>query len=200
MTVIGLYQAGDSVLHRTAAGWKLLGMLLAVIGVLLLDAPWQLAVAAAIVIGGYALARIPVRVAWAQLWPMRWFIVLIAIFQVIFADWQRAVMISGSLLLTVAIAALVTLTTRVTAMLDVCQWLLRPLRRVGVDPDRVGLLLALTIRCIPLLVAIVHDVSEARKARGAGFSLRAMAAPAVVRALRSADAMGDALIARGVDD
>lgn len=200
MTVIGLYQAGDSVLHRTAAAWKLLGMLLAVIGVLLLDAPWQLAVAAAIVIGGYALARIPVRVAWAQLWPMRWFIVLIAIFQVIFADWQRAVMISGSLLLTVAIAALVTLTTRVTAMLDVCQWLLRPLRRVGVDPDRVGLLLALTIRCIPLLVAIVHDVSEARKARGAGFSLRAMAAPAVVRALRSADAMGDALIARGVDD
>jgi biotin transport system permease protein len=30
--------------------------------------------------------------------------------------------------------------------------------------------------------------------------MRAMAAPAVVRALRSADAMGDALIARGVDD
>ena len=51
-----------------------------------------------------------------------------------------------------------------------------------------------------LLVDIVRAVSEARKARGAGFSLRAMAAPAVVRALRSADAMGDALIARGVDD
>jgi len=200
MTMIGLYQTGNSVLHRIPAGWKLLGMLLAVIGILLLTAPWQLAVAAAVVSGGYLLARIPARVAWAQLWPMRWFIVLIAIFQLIFADWERAVMISGTLLLTVAIAALVTLTTRVTAMLDVCQRLLRPLRRVGMDPDRVGLLLALTIRCIPLLVGIVHDVSEARKARGAGFSLRAMAAPAVVRALRSADAMGDALIARGVDD
>jgi ABC-type amino acid transport system permease subunit len=55
-------------------------------------------------------------------------------------------------------------------------------------------------RSIPLLVGIVREVSEARKARGAGFSLRALAAPAVVRALRSADAMGDALIARGVDD
>jgi len=200
MTVIGLYQTGSSVLHRIPAGWKLLGMLLAVIWILLLTAPWQLAVAAAVVTGGYLLARIPARVAWAQLWPMRWFVVLIAVFQLIFADWERAVMISGTLLLTVAIAALVTLTTRVTAMLDVCQRLLRPLRRVGVDPDRVGLLLALTIRCIPLLVGIVHDVSEARKARGAGFSLRAMAAPAVVRALRSADAMGDALVARGVDD
>ncbi|MET0863993.1 MAG: energy-coupling factor transporter transmembrane protein EcfT [Nakamurella sp.] len=200
MTVIGLYQAGHSVLHRLPAGWKLLGMLLAVIGVLLLDAPWQLAIAAGVVIGGYALARIPVRVGWAQLWPMRWFVVLIVSFQLIFADWERAAMIAGTLLLTVAIAALVTLTTRVTAMLDVCQRLLRPLRRVGVDPDRIGLLLALTIRCIPLLVGIVQDVSEARKARGAGFSLRAMAAPAVVRALRSADAMGEALIARGVDD
>ena len=64
-------------------------------------------------------------------------------------------MVCGSLLLTVAIAALVTLTTRVTEMLDVCQRLLRPLRRFGVDPDRVGLVLALTIRCIPLLVDIV---------------------------------------------
>ncbi len=45
-------------------------------------------------------------------------------------------MVCGSRLITVAIAALVTLTTRVTAMLDVCQRLLPPLRRFGVDPHR----------------------------------------------------------------
>ena len=39
--------AGSSVLHRIPAGWKLLGMLLAIIGVVLLTAPWQLGVAAA---------------------------------------------------------------------------------------------------------------------------------------------------------
>lgn len=200
MTVIGLYQSGSSVLHRIPAAWKLLGMLLAIIGVLLLTAPWQLAVAAVALAGVFAIARIPARVAVAQLWPMRWFLLFIAIFQVIFTGPERAFMVCGTLLLTVGIASLVTLTTRVTEMLDVCQRLLRPLRRFGVDPDRAGLVLALTIRAIPLLVGIVRDVSEARKARGAGFSLRAMAAPAVVRALRSADAMGDALIARGVDD
>jgi biotin transport system permease protein len=200
MTVIGLYHPGRSVLHRVSAGWKLLGMLLAITGVILLTAPWQLAVAAVLVAGGFALARIPPRDVWAQLWPMRWFILLIAIFQLIFAGPVPAVMVCGSLLLTVAIAALVTLTTRVSEMLDVCQRLLRPFRPLGVDPDRTGLVLALTIRCIPLMVDIVRAVSEARKARGAGFSLRAMAAPAVVRALRAADAMGDALVARGVDD
>jgi biotin transport system permease protein len=200
MSAIGLYHPGTSVLHRISAGWKLLGMMLAVIGVVLLRTPWQLGIAAVALTGGFALARIPARVVWAQLWPMRWFLLFIAVFQVIFTGPERALMVCGTLLLTVAAAALVTLTTRVTEMLDVSQRLLRPLRRFGVDPDRVGLVLALTIRCIPLMVEILRAVSEARKARGAGFSLRAMAAPAVVRALRSADAMGDALIARGVDD
>ncbi len=200
MTVIGLYHAGSSVLHRVPAGWKLLGMLFAIVAVLAASRPWQLGVAALVVTGGFALARIPLRVAWAQLWPLRWVILFVGVFQVIFSGPERAVMVCGSLLITVAVAALVTLTTRVTEMLDVCQRLLRPLRRFGVDPDRVGLVLALTIRCIPLLVDIVREVSEARKARGTGFSLRSMAGPAVVRALRVADAMGDALIARGVDD
>ncbi|MGS0688526.1 energy-coupling factor transporter transmembrane component T family protein [Nakamurella sp. GG22] len=199
MTTLGLYQPGSSILHRISAGWKLLLLLVGITAILLLSAPWQLAVAAAVVAGIFLLARIPPRVAVAQLWPMRWFILMVAVFQVIFAGWERAVMVCGSLLLTVAIAAVVTLTTRVTSMLDVFGKLLRPFRR-WVDADRAGLLLALTIRCIPLMVGIVHEVAEARKARGAGFSLRALAAPAVVRALRSADAMGDALIARGVDD
>ena len=198
--MIGLYQPGTSLLHRMPAGGKLLAMLLAIVGIVLLNAPWQLGVAALVVVAGFALARIPARVAWSQLWPMRWFLLFIAIFQVIFTGWERALMTGGTLLLTVAIAALITLTTRVTEMLDVCQRLLRPLRRFGVDPDRAGLVLALTIRCIPLMVEIVGAVSQARKARGAGFSLRALVVPSVVRALRRADAIGDALTARGVDD
>jgi biotin transport system permease protein len=157
-------------------------------------------VAAAVLAVGFAVARLPVRVVWAQLWPMRWFLLFIAIFQVIFTGWERALMTCGTLLLTVAIAALITLTTRVTEMLDVCQRLLGPMRRFGVDPDRAGLVLALTIRCIPLMVDIVGAASQARKARGAGFSLRALVVPSVVRALRRADAIGDALTARGVDD
>ncbi|WP_420123533.1 energy-coupling factor transporter transmembrane component T family protein [Nakamurella sp.] len=198
--MIGLYQPGDSLLHRLPAGWKLLVMLLAIVGIVLLGAPWQLGVAAVVVAGGFVLARIPLRVAWSQLWPMRWFLLFIAIFQVIFTGWERALMTCGTLLLTVAIAALITLTTRVTEMLDVCQRLLGPWRRFGVDPDRAGLVLALTIRCIPLMVEIVGAVSQARKARGASFSLRALVVPSVVRALRRADAIGDALTARGVDD
>lgn len=197
--MIGLYRPGTSVLHRAPAGLKLAALLAAVTVIVLLQSPWQLGVAALVVAGGFGLARIPVRVAAAQLWPLRWLLLLTAVFQLIFAGPERAVMVCGTLLLTVAAAALVTLTTRVTAMLDLCRRLLRPFAR-WVDADRVGLLLALTIRCVPLLATVVSEVSAARKARGQSFSLRAMAAPVVVRALRTADEMGAALVARGVDD
>lgn len=200
VTSIGNYCPGSSLLHRLPAGVKLIVMLAAIIAVFLLRHPWQSAIAAGVVVIGYVIARIPIRLALAQLWPLRYVIVVIAVLQVVLAGWRAAVLVCTALLVGAAIAALVTLTTRVSAMLDAFTAALRPLRRLGVDPDRVGLVVAMTIRFIPLMVGIVRAVSEARAARGVGFSLRAMAAPTVIRALRSADALGDALTARGVDD
>ncbi|WP_029137373.1 energy-coupling factor transporter transmembrane component T family protein [Nakamurella lactea] len=200
MSTIGTYRPGSSALHRLPAGPKMALLLVAVIGVVLLRQPWQLGIAALLVAVLYGWARIPWRVAVAQVWPLRWTIVVIAAFQLWLADWRAAVVVCAGLMIAVAVAALVTLTTRVTEMLDLCVRLLGPLRRVGVDPDRVGLVLALTIRCVPLLVSVIDEVNQARRARGLGFSLVALVSPAIVRALRSADAIGDALIARGVDD
>lgn len=197
---IGLYQPGSSPLHRLPAGGKLVAMVLGVVAITLLRQPWQVGVAAIAAAALYALAGISWRTAAAQVWPMRWLIVLIAALQVWLADWRTAVLICAGLLVSVALAALVTLTTRVTALLDLCVRVLGPLRRFGVDPDRVGLVLAMTIRCVPLMVGVVGEVNQARRARGVGFSLVALAAPVVVRTLRFADAMGDALVARGVDD
>ncbi len=197
---LGIYQPADTVLHRLSAGAKMLAMLVGVIAITLLRHPWQLGVAALVVGGLYLLGRIGWRRAGAQLWPLRWIVLVVAALQLWLADWRTAVLVCGGLVLTVALAALVTLTTRVTAMLDLCVRLLGPLRRLGVDPDRVGLVLALAIRCVPLMVGVIAEVNLARRARGVGFSLTALVAPVVVRALRSADALGDALIARGFDD
>lgn len=199
--MLGLYQPGRSVLHRVPAGAKLAGLVLALIALAaVVRTPWQLVPAAAVVIAGFAAARIPLRVAVAQLRPVILMLAFIAVFQVVFTGWRRAAVVCGVLLLSVALAALVSLTTRVLDMLDALHRVLGPLRRFGVNPDRVGLVLAMTIRCIPLLAGLVAEVTEARKARGLGFSLRALAVPVVIGALRTADAMGEALAARGVDD
>ncbi len=197
---IGFYQPGSSPLHRIPAGGKMVAMVVGVVAITLLREPWQVGVAAIAAGALYALAGMSWRTAAAQLWPMRWLIVLIGALQLWLADWRTAVLICGGLLVSVSLAALVTLTTRVTALLDLCVRVLGPLRRYGVDPDRVGLVLAMTIRCVPLMVGVVGEVNQARRARGVGFSPVALAAPVMVRTLRTAEAMGDALVARGVDD
>lgn len=199
--MIGLYRPGASVLHRLPAGPKLVLLIVAIVAVTVLArTPAQVLGVAAGVAMLFAVARIPARVALAQLRPVLWVLLVIAVFQLIITSPARAAVVCGVLLISVALAALVTLTTRVSAMLDAVTRGLAPLRRLGVDTDRIGLLLALAIRCVPLLAGIVHDVAEARRARGLQWSMTALVTPVLVRALRTADAMGEALVARGIDD
>ncbi|WP_406230004.1 energy-coupling factor transporter transmembrane component T family protein [Nocardia sp. NBC_01009] len=199
--MIGVYLPGDSLLHRMPAGSKLVLLITSIVtATVFVRGPVAVAVVGVLVAGLFAMAGVPWKVVVAQLRPMVWMLLIIAVFQVLITSPARAVVVCGVLLLSVALAALVTLTTRVTDMLDAVTRALGPLRKVGVDPERIGLLLALAIRCVPLLTEIVHDVAEARRARGLQWSMTALVTPVLVRALRTADAMGDALAARGLDD
>lgn len=198
--MIGTYHPGGSVLHRAPAGVKLLALLGLLVLLLAVRDLRVLAAVAALTTAGYLLAGIPARLIWAQLRPLRWFLPILVLLQGVLLGWPAAGIFGGALLVSVAAAALLTLTTRVSALLDVITRVVAPLRRVGIDPDRVALTLALTIRCVPLLVGLITEVDQARRARGAGRSLRALAAPVVIRALRTADEFGDALAARGFDD
>ncbi|MET9213921.1 MULTISPECIES: energy-coupling factor transporter transmembrane component T family protein [unclassified Nocardia] len=199
--MIGLYRPGDSPLHRMPAGAKLVLLVVAIVAMTVfvrgLPGVGVLVLAIACL---FALARISWRVALAQIRPVLWMTLIIGVFQLLTTSPTRAIVVCAVLLASVALAALVTVTTRVTDLLDALTRALGPLRRVGVDPERVGLLLALAIRCVPLLAQIVHDVAEARRARGVSWSATALVTPVLVRALRTADAMGEALAARGVDD
>ena len=116
------------------------------------------------------------------------------------AGWERAVVVVGVVGALVLLAGLVTLTTRTQDLLDVVVGVVRPLRRVGVDPERVGLLMALAIRSVPVVLGLAEEVRDAQRARGVRPSARAYAAPLIIRAVRHADDLGEALVARGVDD
>ena len=119
MNTFGLYHPGASVLHRLPAGAKLLAVaVLILVLTLWIRQPWQVLPALALAVLAYAAARIPPRLAAVQLRPLAWMLAIIAAFQVLVAGWERAVVICGSLLVAVALAALVTLTTRTTDMLD----------------------------------------------------------------------------------
>ena len=196
----GAYVPGASPLHRLPAGAKLAGLALACTVLVLLRSPLALAGAAVVVAALYALARVGMAAAWAQIRPVRWFAVALFGMQWVFVDLQGAVSTALRVVLAVALAGLVTLTTRTSAMLSALERCLAPARFVGLDPFRVSLLLSLTIRSVPVVAGLATRVREAQRARGVERSLRAFAVPLVVSSLRHADALGEALSARGLDD
>lgn len=200
MSSLGLYVPGTSPLHRLRAGTKLVVMIGAGAGSVLLDRPWHVALALLVVLGGYRLAGLTVGAAWRQARPLLWVLGVVAVFHVLLSGWERAAVFLGTVLSLVLLASLITLTTRTTAMVDAVVHGLRPLRRLGVNPERVGLLLALGIRSVPVVVGLAEEVRDAQRARGLAASPRAFAVPLIVRSLRHADALGDALVARGADD
>lgn len=197
--MIGVFHPGASVVHRCPALVKLAVLALALAGTTVFATAPVLVAAAAVALVLFAVARIPFRLAWRQVAPILWILALAVPVQWLFSGWEAAALMAARLLLAVTLAALYTLTTTVTATLDAVQMLLRPLRR-WVDADRIGVMLALTIRCVPLLADLVGEVLQARRARGAEGSPRALAVPVMVRTLRAADELGEALMARGVDD
>ena len=139
----------------------------------------------------------PFDVACRQLLPLLPLLAFIGVFMV----WQNGVFSALTLLIgllaTIAAANLLTLTTPVEALLDALDRALAPLGRFG---ELTSLTIALTIRLIPLTLATAGEVLDARKARGAGFSVTAFGIPLVIRSVRRAKMMGEALMARGAVD
>ncbi|MGI8456709.1 MAG: energy-coupling factor transporter transmembrane component T family protein [Propionibacteriaceae bacterium] len=198
--MIGTYLPGDSVLHRAPAGLKLVLLLVAGATAVLLDRPWQVGLALVLVVAGYRVAGFGWSAPGHQLRPLLWLLGCTVVFHLVVSGWRRAVVVVGTIVVLVLLAGLVTLTTRTTALVEVIVTGARPLRRVGVDPERLGLLLALGIRSVPVVVGLAHEVRDAQRARGLTASPRAFAVPLVVRSLRHADRLGEALVARGADD
>ncbi|MCV7058783.1 energy-coupling factor transporter transmembrane component T family protein [Mycolicibacterium gilvum] len=200
MTVLGDYRPGGSWLHRLPAGVKLIGLGLVIIAMTLaVDSPLRLGVATVVVVSVVVSARLSPVALLTQLRPVLWVVGFIFVLQVALTGWRRALVVCGVLLLAVALAAIVTTTTRTADMLDAATRAMTPLARFGFPVRQVAIALALTVRSIPLLVEIIRQVEEARRARGLRISPRIVFVPVIVGALRAADDFSEALIARGID-
>ncbi|GAA0539152.1 cobalt ABC transporter permease [Saccharopolyspora subtropica] len=200
MSPLGLYEPGSSPLHRLGAGWKFLALLGFAVLVLVLGSPLALAGCAGGVAAAYLVARIPARRCWQLSRLLVPLLVLVFLAQWWLLGWDSAAVVCLRLLAALGAANLFTLTTRVDDLVTAVERGLRPLRRFGVRPDRVGLLVGLTVQAVAALSTIATQVREAQRARDAERSLSAFAVPFLVRTLRHADELGEALAARGVGD
>lgn len=203
--MLTLYRPGTRGLYRIAAGPKLVLLSAVAFGVLLLPTQWWAAgAAAAVVIVAYALSGIAdgwggMREVATQLFALRWVIPITLIGQLVFLGPEAAVANTARLAAAMLLAGLVVVTTRMTDLLTALERGLTPLRPVGVDAERVALLLMITLTTVPVLARLAGDVRDAQRARGARASLRAFVVPFLIVSLKHADQLGDALTARGVD-
>ena len=197
--MVTLYRPGDGLLHRMPAGPKTLLLLALVLAVSLLPSLWWTAgAAAAVCVVAYLVSGLGIAELGRQVVAVRWVVVVTLAGQLIFLGTEAAVANTARVTGAVVLAALLVLTTRVTALLDAIERGMGPLARIRIDPQRVALLLTVTLSTLPVLARLAHDVREAQRARGGRASLRLFAVPFLVVALKHADQLGDALTARGV--
>jgi biotin transport system permease protein len=198
--LLSAYRPGSTLLHRVPAGPKL--GLLAAYGVVTVVAtgPWSAVCFLAFSLLLVAWVRVPWRTTVRALRPLLVVVVLVTAFQVWQRGWPTAIHVVGDLLALFIAALVFTATTRIDAMLDAIVRGLGPLRRVGVNPEKIGLTFSLMIGAIPGVMTIARETREAAKARGLEWSPRALLVPMAIRTVAHAYDTGAALHARGIGD
>jgi biotin transport system permease protein len=196
---LALYIHRASPLHRLAPSLKVAVLVAAGIGVFFIESlPW-LAGVLIMVILLYSLARLPPATVIRQLRPIALLIGIIFVFHGIFTTWTLGLLVVLRLAVLVLLGMLVSFTTRASDMIETIERGLAPIALVGIDPAKVSLALSLALRFIPLLYEQVQDIREAQRVRGLERNFTAIAVPLLVRTLRMASDLTDAIEARGFD-
>ncbi|MFT4286808.1 energy-coupling factor transporter transmembrane component T family protein [Nocardioides sp.] len=196
---LGVYRPGRTLLHRLPVGAKLAGLLVCSIGIVAFHGV-RAAILALVVATVVALvARLDLRTTWRQLRT----VLLVAVIAALLQWWWTSLPRAAETLLDLVSLGLLALslsaTTAATDMIDAIVRWLGPLRRVGVDPDRVALTIGLAIQSLPAILQLANETRDAARARGLR-TPRAWLTPFVIRVVARAQETGDALHARGIAD
>ncbi len=200
---LGLFVPGRSWLHRAPAASKLVALMLLGLGLTLAppDRAWALGTATLGALVGIAVAtHLPLGRLARDLRGLTVVVVTLGAYQWWRSGWEVALGITSTLLALVLAGLLATMTTPLGDVVDVMVRATRPLRRLGLDPEWVGLAVALTLRGIPTLIEVFAETRDAARARGLDRHPRALLVPAVLRTVARARRTGEALAARGVAD
>lgn len=185
---IGQYLPGESVVHALDPRTKLLAVVAFAVALFTVDG-W---VGTGLLTAGLAavllLARIPVGYLWRSLRPLLFLLVFTFVVQALnypgepvvglgpFAITREGLDRGGFLVLRLGLllvsSASLTLTTPPVALTDGIEWLLRPLRRIGVPSHEIALMMTIALRFIPTLLRELDDLIKAQRARGVELTAR----------------------------
>lgn len=128
------------------------------------------------------------------LWP---FLLVLALWHLWTGDPGRGAAIGLKMLSAVALANLVTMTTRLDDMITLVERLAAPLARLGLPPRVLAVAIALVIRFTPVLMDKTSQLMQAWRARSPRRANWRVVLPVTLMALDDADHVAEALRARG---
>lgn len=184
--------------HGWPAGAKLAALCVVSTALFLTGNPWVHAGALALVLVGYALpGREFLRAGLRGLRLLLPFVVIVLLWHLVTRDLATGVVICLRMATVVALANLVTMTTRLDQMIEVLRSLTAPLRRIGLPVHLLDTAIPLMIRFTPVLVTRAQALALAWRARAIRRPGWRLILPLTLQALDDADHVAEALRARG---
>jgi energy-coupling factor transport system permease protein len=222
--LLGQYRPYDSFLHRLDARAKMITVSVVLVLALLSGSIWFYLFTLVSVFAALMFSGVPNATLVRNLRPIFFLVGITVGYHLLFgtdegvelfsvSSWSltdkaltNAAFFSLRLLLFVAIAFLVTLTSSPSEMADALAKLLRPLKRLKLPVDDLALIVFMAIRFIPVLYDEFMMIRHAQMIRGVDFSgswmnrvrrMGSLLIPVFVGALSRADQLALAMEARG---
>lgn len=223
IAAFGRYWPASSPVHRMDPRAKLLLALAFMVIVFTAQTFWGLAVCAVFVFGFFIVSSIPVGAALKSIAPLAFIVVITALLNIFFVqggtllvEWwvfriSEAGLISAAfigcrLLLLLLGMSLLTLTTATLDITDAFEYLLAPLRRLGVPSHELAMMMGIALRFLPQFTTELQTIYRAQISRGATFSanpfkgglsmVSSLMVPLFTSAFRHAETLSGAMEAR----
>lgn len=181
---IGQYYPAESPVHRLDSRVKIVLALALTVAVFLVQSFISFALLAAAVIVLVSIGRLPWRVVIRGLRPLVYILAFTVAIHLlttagpsIEVGWLRisreglrtGAFVTVRLILLVLGTSLLTLTSTPVELTDGLEYLLGPLKRIGVPAHEIAMMMTIALRFIPTLVAETDKIVKAQMARGAEF-------------------------------
>ncbi|MFW5986472.1 MAG: energy-coupling factor transporter transmembrane component T family protein [Halanaerobiales bacterium] len=220
---IGQYIAGNSIIHQLDPRIKIINIIILVTSLFLIDGFIGFALFAGFITLIIIFSGLPVKKIIKGLKPI-FFLVLITLISHLFFTrggtvyWQwgfisieeegvfTGLFMVSRILLLIMVTSILTLTTTPLQLTDGIEYLLSPLKKVGVPAAELSMMMTIALRFIPTLLEEADKIMKAQMARGADFesgniirrakSLIPLLVPLFISAFRRADDLALAMESR----
>lgn len=194
----GLYVPGESPLHLTRPAAKILALFVICTALFVFEGWPSLIIGTVLVAAGFLTARLSVHHVVISLKPVVWILAAIFAIQLYLDGLALAGFVVGRFAVLILAASLVTLTTTASEFVDGIHSSLKYAPE-WVPKARIALAISLCLRFIPLIKTVLGEVRQAQRARGLDRNALALLVPLIVRTLKTADEVSEAIYARSFD-